>query len=1250
MKIRDKTICLNMIVKNESHIIVETLDHLHKIFDFDYWVISDTGSTDNTQGIIKDFFKEKGVPGELIENEWKWFGESRTDALNAAYNKTDYLLIFDADDKIHGRLILPDSLTADSYHLKFKSNITYFRPLLISNRKKWKFKGVIHEVLSNIDPVNPSVFIDNEEYFVESRRLGNFNLDPLKYQKQAKVLEDAFYKEMELKDDIGLANRYAYYCARSYRDAGDNDNAIIWFKKVINDLTNWSQEKYCSCIEVGDIFSDKKDIENSLLYYLKSVDFDNERIEGVIKAINLLFSKNLNILAISLYNQYKNYNHNIDTSNRLFIEEWMYRQLEMDFRVSIKAYYVKGQEKVGYEACKKIINNKKYEHHSYLQTVWNLNLHNYKKFIPIDSKDETIKLHQVLSDYIIYLDSKNFKEKDRNNWNVVMDLWKYINNFINVESDLINKVKEIIQHSDLSLKQVSEMMCEYTFKTKEHNLAIAIYNKYKNIKLDNNNKNEYYSIRHMGNISASYANDVKAGYNCCKELIMNDIQIDRQNVFYNMKFYIKEIENDPERELLLEKIYNFKNSVNNTKLSQHIWDYSKYYIEKYIPSLYNLNINSHKIESARLSKKILIYTGFAGKLWNYSTAINSALGGSEKAVAFMSKELPSDYEIYISGDVQDEKVDNITYINRSNLNSLLESTEFHTIIVSRYVSFFLLYPAFKCYKLIISAHDTTFLNNSHINTPSTDIIHRYIDIIDYIVVLTEWHKNNIVSLHDLSNYNNKFHIINNGVITNNLSPNLEYSNKKIKNSFIYTSRPERGLERLLELWPSILEQIPDATLNIATYEKFPVTSDEIKLEQKIKLYNSIKFLGNLNENQLKEIRSTTEYWLYPNCFPETSCITALEMLLSEVICMYYPYAGLSNTLGIYGIKVSNGDEINTLNTVINLTEEQKDIIKLNGKKYALKCSWVNRADEWKNLITYNKEVFEIEKLIMNSKKNKAENVNQVWAFYSSNSFNHIPILEYINHINEIHPNYIVIHIHSTIDLIQYIKNLAKLTFVYYSFDEYNKLPNIIKKNVEISILNTEPLTTQSRFDYIKNVHNNNSNIQYYDYSNSNITILKNNNIGFKCMEYIPASSVNSSDVTILKNIKKSTKIIYDFGILTYPDGSMSHRRQAIVNKLKEFNYTVNIINGWDEYRDIELAKCNIILNIHGNLNDIVSKIFEHLRCDRLLYSGFNVLSENCDLIDNDFTSKFSNLKFIEYNDFFDFNKIQIIKLHFFLYN
>jgi hypothetical protein len=948
MKKRDKTICLNMIVKNESHIICETLDNLHKIFDFDYWVISDTGSTDNTRELIRDYFKEKGVPGEVVDNEWKWFGESRTDALKAAYNKTDYLLIFDADDKIHGNLVLPENLTADSYCLKFKSGITYFRPLLINNRKKWKFKGVIHEVLSNIDPVNPSVYLDNEEYFVESRRLGNFNLDPLKYHKQAKVLEDAFYKEMDLKEDIGLANRYAFYCARSYRDAGDNDNAIIWFKKVINELGNWYQEKYCSCIEVGDLFAQKNDIENCLLYYLKSVEFDDERIEGIVKAINLLFSKGLNMLAISLYNQYKNYNHNIDTTNRLFIEEWFYRQFEMDFRVSIQAYNVKGQEKVGYECCKKIINNKKFEPHTYLQTVWNLSLPKYKQFILTDSKEDVDVLHHTLSEYIVYLDSNKFKEKDKNNWDVVIGLWKFIVSFNNSKSNIEDKVKNIVEYSDLTLKDVSIMMYDYTFKTSEHNMTITLFKKYKDIKVSNENKEYYYKIRHLANISASYANDKKTGYECCKEIIINDVQYDRDNVIYNMQFYIKEIENDTDDQKikLLERLLIHRNKIKTEKsaFAEQIWNYSRGYILKYASHLID---TLHKTETAKNSNKILIYTGYSGKLWNYSQAINSALGGSEKAVAFMSKELPTDYEIYISGDVQDEKVDNITYVNRDKLSSLLESTEFHTIIISRYVSFFVLYPIFKCHKLIISAHDTIFLNNSHINNLSTtDILHKYMDIIDYIVVLTEWHKSNIASVYRIVDQS-KFKIINNGIITKGVSDEIEYTSNKIKNSFIYTSRPERGLERLLELWPSILEKIPDATLNIATYEKFPVTEQEVQLDNTIKQYSSIKFLGQLNEYQLKELRSKSEFWLYPTCFTETSCITSLEMLLSEVICVYYPLAGLTNTLGSYGIKVASGHEIST---ILSLNDYDKLMIKKAGKEYAHSCSWINRAKEWNKLI------------------------------------------------------------------------------------------------------------------------------------------------------------------------------------------------------------------------------------------------------------------------------------------------------------
>ena len=37
------SICLNMIVKNEAHIITKTFDNLLQTFTFSYYVICDTG-------------------------------------------------------------------------------------------------------------------------------------------------------------------------------------------------------------------------------------------------------------------------------------------------------------------------------------------------------------------------------------------------------------------------------------------------------------------------------------------------------------------------------------------------------------------------------------------------------------------------------------------------------------------------------------------------------------------------------------------------------------------------------------------------------------------------------------------------------------------------------------------------------------------------------------------------------------------------------------------------------------------------------------------------------------------------------------------------------------------------------------------------------------------------------------------------------------------------------------------------------
>ena len=64
-------ICLNMIVKDEADIIAGTLENICEAIKLSYWVICDTGSSDNTRELITNFFKEKNIPGELHDTPWK---------------------------------------------------------------------------------------------------------------------------------------------------------------------------------------------------------------------------------------------------------------------------------------------------------------------------------------------------------------------------------------------------------------------------------------------------------------------------------------------------------------------------------------------------------------------------------------------------------------------------------------------------------------------------------------------------------------------------------------------------------------------------------------------------------------------------------------------------------------------------------------------------------------------------------------------------------------------------------------------------------------------------------------------------------------------------------------------------------------------------------------------------------------------------------------------------------------------------
>jgi beta-1,4-mannosyl-glycoprotein beta-1,4-N-acetylglucosaminyltransferase len=1036
------TICLNMIVKNESHIILKTLEKLCSKIQFSFWVICDTGSTDNTKEIICDFFKSKNIPGELYIDQWKNFAHNRTLALQRAYKKTDLLLVFDADDEIVGDIEMPrvNATIYDEYHLKFGSQAgtAYTRVLLINNTKRFIYQSVLHEFICCLEPNATNTVIEGN-YFVVSGRSGNRSLDPEKYLKDAKVLEAAHAEALLKKDP--LYYRYAFYCANSYKDYGSFEEAIKWYKITLSQ-GNWEQEKYMSCLSIYDCYDKLNQKETGLFYLVKAFSYDTERVECLYPLLVHYCCESQNKIA---YNYYLN----------------------------VKDYY----------------------ENRYLSANMNKKL-----FVAIDKYNFYVPYYMIL-------------------------------------------VADKVQDFDCVIK-----MFEIIF-IKKHPMLDAWYVK---------------------------------------------------NLLYNLQFFVQHVKPD-KKEQFIALADEYIRILYDAKLPLDTFDYLKEYDTRFgldVSYIFSKKMAEKptifsKKECAS-SKNILFYTGFADIEWNYSYIQNNALGGSEKAVAYLSRSFPKDYNVYVAGVVGKERFDNVTYVRLADILDLIKTTAFHTVIVSRYISFYEMFRECSFYQSYIWAHDTQLLPYG-CNLNETQILTKWGNYISGCICLTQWHKDEFIVKYPA--LTNKITIINNGLDLGSFFTNETNETIKQANKFIYSSRPERGLDILLGLWPQIVDVLPDAELVISNYGVDP----EPKLMDIIKKYDSIRYLGKLNTTLLYAEMQTAEYWLYPTHWPETSCITALEMLMSEVICLYYPVAGLPFTIDKYGIQVKQGNEIET---IVNLTTEAKSLLRENGKAYAETCSWSNRAEEWSNVL------LETTKLIL---------------FFLPLWYHADRLQDYFDSFKDKYDVEYTSDANYACTL-----NPDKVLFVFEVSDE-SVYKYFSDKNIETSILNSEPLNLNCRFLNLQQYIDKYKNIKIYDYSLSNIEILNNN--GYTSTHHLEYN-INDKETTFLKNINKYTKKIYDFGIISIENPVTLKRRADVVDFLIENNFSVKIIQGWNEQRDKELAKCSVILNIHGSLNNEKSNIFEHIRCDRLLAAGFNILSEESYCLDETFINTYPTLKIINYEDFF----------------
>lgn len=117
----------------------------------------------------------------------------------------------------------------------------------------------------------------------------------------------------------------------------------------------------------------------------------------------------------------------------------------------------------------------------------------------------------------------------------------------------------------------------------------------------------------------------------------------------------------------------------------------------------------------------------------------------------------------------------------------------------------------------------------------------------------------------------------------------------------YTSTPYRGLHHLLDIFPEVKRDHPEASLHVyssmAVYQKHEAyDADMFKwVYDALDGMDGVDYAGSLPQPQLAERLAVSHVLAYPNIFPETSCISAMEAMAAGLKVVTSDFAALPET-------------------------------------------------------------------------------------------------------------------------------------------------------------------------------------------------------------------------------------------------------------------------------------------------------------------------------------------------------------------
>lgn len=194
------------------------------------------------------------------------------------------------------------------------------------------------------------------------------------------------------------------------------------------------------------------------------------------------------------------------------------------------------------------------------------------------------------------------------------------------------------------------------------------------------------------------------------------------------------------------------------------------------------------------------------------------------------------------------------------------------------------------------------------------------------------------------------------VTRNGIDPK-RFTAKKPKDlgKIVWSSSPDRGLDRAIRVMDLVHKEIPEAKLHVyygfENMLKMGLNAQVAGLIADMDARPYVKFHGNVTQAKLTEELSDACLWLYPTNFLETYCITAIEMLCSGVYPITRNWGGLEFTLkGKPGVLLDASGESDD-----DIKEYAKAVFEAHHlKKWEImtenpeQFSWESVAKEWIN--------------------------------------------------------------------------------------------------------------------------------------------------------------------------------------------------------------------------------------------------------------------------------------------------------------